>query len=79
MLQITHIGYRWAVATDRRYLGLMPISPISDIRYHYRSDTNNSAIISVGHTDTKFYYQCSVLIDSTDGATLLSEVLAQTN
>jgi len=30
-----------------------------------------SAISSVGHTDTKFYYQC--------GATLLSKELAQTN
>jgi len=36
-------------------------------------------ITSVGHTDTKLYYQCGVLIDSTDGATLLSKVLAQTN
>ena len=34
---------------------------------------------SVGHTDTKFCYQYGVLIDSTDGATLLSAVLAQTN
>jgi len=38
-----------------------------------------SVITSVGHTDMKFYYQCGVLIDLTDGATLLSKVLAQTN
>jgi len=37
-----------------------------------------SVITSVGHTDTKFYYQCGVLIDSTNGATLWSKVQAQT-
>jgi len=26
-----------------------------------QSTTSQSAIISVGHTDTKFYYQCGIL------------------
>ena len=49
---------------------------VPDVKIH---SLQVSVITSVGHTDTKIYYQCGVLIDSTDGATLLSKVLAQTN
>jgi len=45
---------------------------VPDVKIH----SLQGVITSVGHTDTKIYYQCGVLIDSTDGATLLSKVLA---
>ena len=41
MLQITHIGYRWAVAVRSPISRVNANMPDADIRYHYGSDTSN--------------------------------------